>query len=458
MLKKEIIYTYKKLYMPLATIIMIMSFFALLSIQTFAQEIKKGTLGDTQGINWSYVEETKTLTLTGKDSGLRGREDGRSQINNICSEVEHIVLKDCTLVGDVSYMFAYLTYLETFNCENVNTSEVTNMRSLFDGCSSLKSVDLKEFDTSNVTSMAVMFYLCGNLREADLSGFDTNSVTDMSSMFYFCSNLKQLNLSGFDTTKVTNVQTMLTGCGNLATIYTPKIMTDGQAIELPNTFYDSKQISTSVMTTAFCNDMLTLEKREINPFTDISTSSWQFNSAKYVYDRGLMTGKGTDANGNIIFDPNKPIAREEFVQVLYNASGKPPVSIENKFPDVKNTWYKNAVLWANANDIANGKGNGNFGVSENIYRQDLALMLYKYARLHGYDLTATPGEINKYADGNKVASYAQTAMNWAISKGIMSGKGNKGEDISTFKLDPSGTATRAECAAMLKNFMEAFDL
>ncbi len=203
---------------------------------------------------------------------------------------------------------------------------------------------------------------------------------------------------------------------------------------------------------------LMLVDNDKNPFADVARDSWQYVSAKYVYDKGLMTGKGKDESGKIIFDPNKPIPREEFVQVLYNASDKPEpaVEIENKFPDVKNAWYKNAVLWANANDIANGKGNGDFGVTESISRQDLALMLYKYARMNGYDLTANAGEINKYADGQKVSSYAKTAMDWAITKGVMSGKGTKGEDISTFRLDPAGTATRAECAAMLKNFMEAY--
>ncbi len=204
------------------------------------------------------------------------------------------------------------------------------------------------------------------------------------------------------------------------------------------------------------NSLSTFALAEGSPFSDVKENAWYYPAVMFVYGNDLMAGKGKDNKGNMIFDPNKPIPREEFVQVLYNASGKPAVDIENKFPDVKNAWYKNAVLWANANDIANGKGNGDFGVTESISRQDLALMLYKYARMNGYDLTANTGEIDKYADGQKVSSYAKTAMDWAITKGVMSGKGTKGEDISTFKLDPAGTATRAECAAMLKNFMEAY--
>ena len=193
-------------------------------------------------------------------------------------------------------------------------------------------------------------------------------------------------------------------------------------------------------------------------FADVVATGWQFEPAAYVYDRGLMAGKGTDANGKIKFDPNSPITREEFVQVLYNAEGKPAYENDKIFPDVQNAWYKNAVLWANSQNIANGLGDGSFGVVKNITRQDLALMLYKYASLKGVDLTAEEGRIDAFADGDKVSGYAKTAMNWAVKNGVLSGKGTAGADISTFRLDPAGTATRAECAAMLKNFMTAFGL
>ena len=183
-------------------------------------------------------------------------------------------------------------------------------------------------------------------------------------------------------------------------------------------------------------------------FTDIRNSQWWVNAVQYSYDNNIMSGKGNR------FEPAVALKREEFAQVLYNHSGKPDVSIENKFPDVKDTWYKKAVLWTNENNIANGYKTGEFGISDNITRQDLALMLYKYAVLKGYDLTATDGLIQQYADSAKVSNYAQNAMNWAITQGIMSGKGNKGEDISTFKLDPTGTATRAECASMMMKLLE----
>ena len=194
-------------------------------------------------------------------------------------------------------------------------------------------------------------------------------------------------------------------------------------------------------------------------FADVSQSSWQYSFASYACERGLMAGQGTDGQGRIKFAPNNPITRAEFVQVLYNAEGKPAVTNSYNFPDVTASgWYKNAVYWAKSQDIANGLGDGSFGVSKNITRQDLALMLYKYAALKGCSLTAEAGKIDQFADGSKVASYAKTAMNWAVTNGILSGKGEQNKPLSTFRLDPTGTATRAECAAMLKNFMDAFGL
>lgn len=150
---------------------------------------------------------------------------------------------------------------------------------------------------------------------------------------------------------------------------------------------------------------------------------------------------------NVSFKPTSSLTREEFVQVLYNINGQPEVFIENKFHDVKEDWYKNAVLWANDKSITVGLGSGIFGIGKDIIRQDLAVMLHRYAVLKDYDLSTTDGVIHQYADSENVSSYAEDAMNWAITQGIISGKGNA-------RLDPLGTATRAECAAMIMRLLE----
>ena len=106
------------------------------------------------------------------------------------------------------------------NCNNLtrvsfgdhfDTSQVTDMHSMFYKCASLAEADVGSFDTSRVTDMAVMFYECGNLTELDVSGFDTSQVTRMTAMFYGCGSLETLDISGFDMSNVTNADDMLTG-------------------------------------------------------------------------------------------------------------------------------------------------------------------------------------------------------------------------------------------------------
>ena len=91
--------------------------------------------------------------------------------------------------------------------ENIDTSNVTNMNSMFYGCSSLQSLDVSGFDTINVTRINSMFYGCSSLQTLDVSGFDTNNVTNMGSMFYGCKTLTQLDLTNWDASKVTSIST-----------------------------------------------------------------------------------------------------------------------------------------------------------------------------------------------------------------------------------------------------------
>lgn len=195
---------------------------------------------------------------------------------------------------------------------------------------------------------------------------------------------------------------------------------------------------------------------EANNLTkDVPATSWQYRYVNKVVDLGIMKGKG-DVNGRVVFDPNVSIPREEFVQSLYNASGKPGYTTEASFKDMKKgQWYVGAISWAKESGLTAGVGDGSrFGVGQNITRQDLAVMLYKYASENGYDITYTDGLISEYADSDKVSSYAKKAMNWAITHGVMKGSGKSGESISTYKLNPTATATRAECATMITNFLE----
>ena len=122
-------------------------------------------------------------------------------------------------VTDMGSMFYECSALTTLDVSNFNTSNVTNMSCIFRGCQFLKNIDVSNFNTSNVTDMALMFYGCSALTSLDLSNFNTSNVTDMYGMFYYCSSLTSLDLSNFNTSNVTNMSFMFYKCSDLTTIY-----------------------------------------------------------------------------------------------------------------------------------------------------------------------------------------------------------------------------------------------
>ncbi|MBQ7421816.1 MAG: BspA family leucine-rich repeat surface protein [Prevotella sp.] len=144
----------------------------------------------------------------------------RYMFNN-CQNLTSLDLSgfDTSNVTNMYAMFYNCESLTRLNLSGFNTSNVTDMSYMFSSCSSLTSLDLSGFNTSNVTSMYAMFNRCRSLTALDLSGFNTSNVTDMSYMFNKCQNLTSLDLSSFNTAKVTDMNYMFCLCSSLTTIY-----------------------------------------------------------------------------------------------------------------------------------------------------------------------------------------------------------------------------------------------
>ena len=136
-----------------------------------------------------------------------------------CSSLTTLDLSnfDTSNVGNMQNMFEGCTSLTSINFNGFDTSSVEFMHQMFRGCSSLTSLDLSNFNTSNVTNMYGMFSDCSSLTSLDLSNFNTLNVTNMQSMFDGCSSLTSLNLSSFDTSNVTNIRYMFYDCSKLIT-------------------------------------------------------------------------------------------------------------------------------------------------------------------------------------------------------------------------------------------------
>lgn len=174
-------------------------------------------------------------------------------------------------------------------------------------------------------------------------------------------------------------------------------------------------------------------------FQDTGADSWYSDAVHYVSARILMNGTGIDT-----FSPDESTSRGMIVTILYRMEGMPAVSGENgAFTDVASgQYYAGAAAWASGQGIANGYSNGTFGPNDPITREQLAVMLWRYA-----GSPSGTAALESFTDQDQVGSYAAEAMAWAVEKGVMSGKGNG-------ILDPRGQATRAQVAQMLMNFVE----
>ena len=177
-------------------------------------------------------------------------------------------------------------------------------------------------------------------------------------------------------------------------------------------------------------------------FTDVAAGQWYTEAVEYVYHHGLMDGVG----GNK-FDVKGTLSRAMIVQILYNAEGRPTVNSASVFSDVKNgAWYSDAIAWANMKGIVEGY-NGKFNPSDAVTREQLATILWRYAKYKGYDVSV--GEdtnILSYEDVFSISEYAIPAMQWACGAGIFEGDG--------VKLTPKTDATRGQAAALLMRFCE----
>lgn len=320
-----------------------------------------------------------------------------------------------------SYLFA--TGAEKTDNKHAFITDVTvpdSVTEIQDGafynCYSLKNVKIGN-NVKKVGNKA--FYDCEALTEVELAN-RTAEIGD--SAFANCSGLKDIYISK---SAQTLGETIFDGCDDL-TMHAPKNSVAAAY---------AKDNNINLVETTAVEDA----------FVDIEDGAWYVPSVQYVYDNGFMTGKGDR------FGTYDNLTRSEFVTTLYSRAGKPAVTYNPTFKDVEEgAWYTAPIMWAYQNGIVSGYADGNFGVYDMISREQLALMMYKYADLQQYDTSYEEGTLSSFSDETQVSTWAQNAVQWAVTHGIMSGKG-KASDGKTI-LDPQGKATRAECATMIWKF------
>ena len=176
------------------------------------------------------------------------------------------------------------------------------------------------------------------------------------------------------------------------------------------------------------------------PFLDVGSGDWFHGNVVYVYENGLMNGVS-----GALFEPDGTVTRGMIVTILHRLEGEPDVSFAMPFADVESgAWYAEAVRWAASAGIVNGLSGTVFAPDDPITREQLAAILWRYAKYKGYDVSIGEStNILSYTDVGKVSEYAIPALQWACGEGVITGR-------SDGVLDPQGTATRAEAAAMLQ--------
>ena len=179
------------------------------------------------------------------------------------------------------------------------------------------------------------------------------------------------------------------------------------------------------------------------PFTDVDTAKWYHLSVDYVLAHKMMNGVSSRA-----FAPNANLTRGMLVQILYNMEGKPKGTAAN-FSDVQaDAWYAEAVGWAASNKVVTGYADGTFRPNAAVTREQAAAILYRYAQSKGIDVSVGENtNILSYVDVQQASEYAIPALQWAVGAGVLNGKNGS-------RLAPTGTATRAEIAAIMQRWCE----
>lgn len=177
-----------------------------------------------------------------------------------------------------------------------------------------------------------------------------------------------------------------------------------------------------------------------SPFSDVKLSDWYSGAVSYVFDNGIMNGTSATT-----FAPNGTVERSQVVQMLYNLEGQPTVTGSSGFSDIKSgDWYSKAVIWAERTGVVDGYEDNTFRPGKSVSREEFAQMLYNYSKYKRYDLSAA-ADLTEFPDGSSVSNWANSAVAWANGNGLINGHDDG-------RLDPGGTAIRAQAASILMGF------
>ena len=338
------------------------------------------------------------------------------------------------------------TVLQELSCLN---NELTTLN--LNGNKTLRRLDcennkLTEIDVSQNTELEWLFCARNNLSNVDVS--KNLKLTSLD-----CS---RNHIENLDISKNTQLDALIICYNPLTKIdihRSPKLVQVAREGHLETKEESFGEYQKYYMYTVDCVGSLVVDPDDVidvSQFKDLKKGEWYEKAVLDMKDWGYMNG-----TSETTFEPDSVLTRAQFVTVLHNIAGGKKLAVEEyneKFGDVpKGEWYTNPVMWALKKGITSGVSENEFGTDTEITREQLATLLYKYAKLEDRKQSESiaPTVLDKFSDKGEVSEWAVEAMRWAVEYQIISGK--PGKD-GTAMLDPKGKATRAECAQMIFSF------
>lgn len=339
--------------------------------------------------------------------------------------------------------------------EIVIPGSVTKMASAFKGCENLTKVTLPD----GISKIEVRtFEGCRELKEIAIP----DSVTEIAyGAFENCESLPEItipasvkSIGGSAFAECVGLQS-ITFKGNA-----PEISEDfpGKGLlygDVGEPFHNVKATAyypvgnrtyTDELKASYGTELKWEEQMPELSFTDVNTEDWYYEAAGFVFSRGIMKGMN-DAE----FGPSVKLSRAQFATILYRIEGEPPVEYDSgAFPDVAdNQFYTQAAMWAKNSEVITGYDNGDFGPADEITREQMAVMMYRYAGKLKLD-TSARDELGGFPDAEKVSPFADEAVKWAVGEGLIKGDGGN--------INPQGKAERAQCATIIMRFLNGYTM
>ena len=461
----------------LCVLLVLLLLISLFPAPAFASVTASGTIG-SGGASWRLYSDGTLRVASGFIHWEGARNSWVSPWHQHRSQVRHIEFTGPITTGtSLAALFSELSRLDSIaGLHHFNTTTVTDMGWMFFE-TNLRNLDLSGFDTTNVRFMDGMFAYSA-LRELDLSGFRTRNVVDMSWMFRGTSHLQRLDISNFDTRNVRWMGLMFRDATSLRELSLSegfRFVVDEDGSRQPwlprvaaNNTYTGYWQNVGPGTTRNPQGNFVFNSADLQanfngatmadtfvwqpilrtppglPFFDVPQHHWAVDSIRFAYIEGLIEG-----TSGTTFVPDGTLTRAAVVTVLYRMAGEPAIHFEPVFSDVRaGRWYSEAIVWAASHDIVAGVGGNRFAPHDNITREQLATVLYQYAIFRGYDTTLPDGfDFGDFRDAASISPWAIEGLTWAICRELVVG--------SDGRLNPRGTATRAECAAILERFLNS---